>query len=144
MVFRNNVYRYWKIIRQDLHKYITSEERDSLSTQKLPNCEIEYNLFCCPCFTESLCLDIKNKKNVLEKLYLLVRTLMMNDDNEEKCYGISADFIRKLKEFFIIICEKASTNIPLSKRYHFLKSAILTCIYRPMYLQFDDYPPYYD
>ena len=65
---------------------------------------------------------MEKKINVLEILYLLVKTLNMNDDNEEKCYGISTYFIRKLVDlFFIIIGEKASTNIPLRNMYHFLK-----------------------
>ena len=52
----------------------------------------------------------------LEKLYNLVKTLNMNDENKEKCRSVSTDFIRKLTDFFfIIIVEKASTNIPLSK-----------------------------
>ena len=54
--------------------------------------------------------------NALEKIYLLVKTLNTNDD------GISTDFIRNLTGlFFIIIGEKASTNTPLSKVYHFKK-----------------------
>ena len=69
----------------------------------------------------------------------------MNDDNKEKCCGVSTDFIRKLTDlFFIIIGEKASTNIPLRKIYCLIKSAALTCIYGPMYLELDDYPTYYD
>ena len=44
---------------------------------------------------------------LLEKLYNLVKTLNMNDDNEGKCYGVSTDFISKLTDlFFIIIGEK--------------------------------------
>ena len=58
----------------------------------------------------------------LEKFYNLVKTLNMNDDNMEKCCGVSTDFIRKLVDlFFIIIGEKAPTNIPLSKMYRFKK-----------------------
>ena len=50
---------------------------------------------------------------VLEKLYNLVKTLNINDDNEEKCCGVSTDFIRKLTDlFFITIGEKASTKTP--------------------------------
>ena len=64
-------------------------------------------------------LDMKKKKNVIDKLYLLVKKLNMNDDNEEKCYGTSNDFIRKLTDlFFIIIGGKASKNIPSNKMYH--------------------------
>ena len=35
------------IIQHDSHKYITSEERDVLSTKKWTNCDIEYDLYCC-------------------------------------------------------------------------------------------------
>ena len=60
--------------------------------------------------------------NIIEKLYLLVKTFDMNDETEEKCYGVSTDFIRKLTDLFsIIIVEKASTNIPLRKIYHLKK-----------------------
>ena len=69
----------------------------------------------------------------------------MNDDNEEKCYGFSTDFIQKLTDlFFITIGEKASTNSPLSKTYASRKIATLTRLYVPMYLELDDYPPYSD
>ena len=83
--------------------------------------------------------------SVLEKLYNLVKTLNMNDYNEGKCYGVSTDFIRKLTDlFFISIGEKASTNIPLRKMYRLIKSATLTRLYLPMYLELYDYPPYSD
>ena len=57
-----------KIIHYDSQKYITSEGGDNLSNQKFTNCDIEYDQFCCSDCTESLCLDIKNKMSVLEKL----------------------------------------------------------------------------
>ena len=63
--------------------------------------------------------------NVIEKLYLIVKTLNINDDNEEKCYGVSTNFIRKTTDlFFIIIDEKAPTDIPLRKIYHLKKCNI--------------------
>ena len=69
----------------------------------------------------------------------------INDDNEEKCCGVSTDFIRKLTSlFYITIGEKASTNIPLRKMYRLRKSTTLTCLYGPVYLELDDYPPYSD
>ena len=70
--------------------------------------------------TKSLRLEIKNQINFLDKLYIIVRTLNMNDDTEEKCFGVSTDFIRNFTGlFFIIIVEKAYTKIPLSKIYRF-------------------------
>ena len=134
-----------RIIQHDSQKYIPSQGGDNLSNQKLTNCEIEYDQFCCTYCTKSLCLEIKKKMNVLNKLYNLVKTLNMNDENQEKCYGVSIDFIRKLTDlFFITIGEKSSTNIPLSKMYHLRKIAALTRLYGPLYLYFYDYPPYYD
>ena len=57
--------------------------------------------------------------NVLEKLYLLVKKLNKNNDDEENCYNVLTDLIRKLTDlFFLIIDDKASTNIPLRKIYH--------------------------
>ena len=59
--------------------------------------------------------------------------------------AVSTDFIRKSTDLFLIIIgEKYSTNIPLSKIYRLRKSATLTCLYGPMYLHLDDYPPYSD
>ena len=47
---------------------------------------------------------------------------MNDDDNEEKFYGILTNLIRKLTDlFFIVIGEKASTNLPLNNMYHILK-----------------------
>ena len=84
--------------------------------------------------------------NVLEKFNLLVRTLNMNDDDKEgKICGISTKFIRKLTDLsFLIIGEKASTDIPLNKTNNLRKMEKLICLYEPMYLPWDDYPPYSD
>ena len=82
-----------------------------------------------------MCLEIKKKTSVLKKWYNIVKALNMNDDNEEKCQGVSTDFIRKFTDFFFItIGEKASTNIPLRKMHCLRKSATLTRLYGPMYL----------
>ena len=70
------------IVQQESHKYTTPEVNEGLLTQKLTNCEMEYDLFCCQDFTKPLWLDFR-KINDLKKLYLLVRTLNMNDDNEK-------------------------------------------------------------
>ena len=69
----------------------------------------------------------------------------MHDENEENCYGVSTDFIRKLADsFFITIGEKASKKLPSGKMYRLRKSATLTLLYIPMHLELDDYPLYYD
>ena len=65
-----------------------NEGGDELSNHRQTNCEIEYYQFCCPDCTKSLCLDIEKKMSVFGKLYNLVKTLNMNDENEEKCYGV--------------------------------------------------------
>ena len=120
--FQKQCIEILKIIQNDSYQYITSEGREFLSTQKWTNCDIGYDLYCFSDCTKSLCLDIKMKMNVLEKLYLLVKILNMNDDNEEKCYGVSTDFIRKLTGFiFIIIGRKESKNVTLRKMYCFKK-----------------------
>ena len=68
----------------------------------------------------------------------------MIDDNMEKCCGVSTDFTRILTDFFIIkIGEKSSTKIPFSKMYRLIRSATLIVLYTPIYLQFDDYSPYF-
>ena len=87
-----------KIIQHDSQKYITSEGRYGLSTNKLTNCEIYCDLYCCSDCTKSLCLVVKKKMNVLDKLYILVKTFNMNDDNEDKCSGVSTNFIWKLTD----------------------------------------------
>ena len=83
-------------------------------------------------------LIIKKAMNIIEKLYLLFKTLNMNDNNVEKCHSISTGFIRKLADlFFMIVGEKESTNIPLSKMYCLGKSETLTRINRSIYLELD-------
>ena len=86
------------IVQHDSQKYITSEGEEDLSNQKLTICEIDFDPFCCSDCTKSLCLDIKKRMWDLEKLYNLVKTLNINDDNMEKCCGVSNDFIRKLTD----------------------------------------------
>ena len=67
----------------------------------------------------------------------------MNDDNEEKCYVVSTDFIRKLTDLFLIfIGEKSLTKIPLSNMYRLGKSETLTRLYRTVYIELDYYSPY--
>ena len=73
-----------KIIQNYSHKYITSQGVDNLSNQKWTNCDIEYDPFCCSDCTKSLCLEIKNKVSALKKLYNIVKTLNINDENEEQ------------------------------------------------------------
>ena len=78
--------------------------------------------------------------NFLERLDLLVRTLNINDgDNEGKVCGISTKFIRKLTDlFFLIIGFKASTDIPWNKTYYLRKMGKLKYIYGTMYLPLDN------
>ena len=80
-------------------KHLQTFPWEDLSYQKLTNCEIKYDQSCFSDCTKSLCLDIKNKISVIEEIYILVKTFNMNDNNGEKCYGVSTDFIRKLTDF---------------------------------------------
>ena len=83
--------------------------------------------------------------SAIEKLYNIVKTLNINDDNDEKCNDVLTDFIRKLTDFFFItIGEKESTKILLSKLYCLRNIVTLTLLYGPIYLELDDYPPYSD
>ena len=83
--------------------------------------------------------------SVLDKLYNIVKKLIINDDNEEKCYGVSNYFIQKLSDLVSLsIGEKLPTNITFSKMYCWSKLATLTRLYLPVYLELDDYPPYSD
>ena len=133
MYIRNNVWRYRRKNQHDSHKYITSEGGEDLSNQKLTNCEIEYDWFCCSDCTKSLCLEIKNKMSDLDKLYNITKALNVNYDNEEKCYGVSTCFIRKLTDlFFLTTGEKLSKQIPLSKIYRSRKSSTLIHLYGTM------------
>ena len=88
------------IIKNDSRKCITSEGGEYLLNQKLTNCEIDYDIYCCSDCTKSLCLEIKKKESALKKIYNLFITLNMNNDYVEKCCGVSTDFIRKLTVFF--------------------------------------------
>ena len=140
MDFRNILYRSWKIIQQDLLRYITPDTNEVLSTQKLKTFEIRDDMFSFQYFTKSFCLYIQKKINVIEKFCLLVRTLNMNDDdNDGKVCGISTKFIKTFTNFFfVIIGEKASINILLNKKYYLRKMEKLTFLYWPMYLLLDD------
>ena len=42
------------IVQQESHKYTTPEVNEGLLTQKLKNCEMEYDLFCCQDCTKPL------------------------------------------------------------------------------------------
>ena len=85
MDFRNNIYIYLEtIIKKDSLRYITPKANKGLSTQKPKKWERRDDLFSCQYCTKSVCLDIKKKINVLEKLHLLVRTLNMNDDDNHR------------------------------------------------------------
>ena len=65
-----------KIIQLDSQKYIISEGGDDLSNQKWTNCDIEYDQYLCSDCNKSLCIEVKNKVSVLDKLYNLVKTLI--------------------------------------------------------------------
>ena len=53
--------------------------------------------------------------NVLEKLYLIVKTVNIKDINEGKCFGISTNFIRKLTDLFFITVGEKINKYPIEK-----------------------------
>ena len=59
-------------------------------------------------------------------------------------YGILTNFIGKMTVCLNNNWWKSILCLPLNRIHSFLKSANLTCMYGPMYLELDDYPPYYD
>ena len=87
---------YFEKNHRKIDRFDTNE---GLSTQKLTNCEIRDDMFSYQNCTKSIYLYIQKKMNVIKKLHLLVRTLNMNDDdNEEKVCGISKKIIGKLTD----------------------------------------------
>ena len=88
------------IIKNDSPKCITSEGVEDLLHQKLTNCKINYDQYHCSDCSQSFCLDIKDKRTYLDKWYNIVETLNMNNEDLDKCYGVSTDFISKLNVFF--------------------------------------------
>ena len=82
------------IIMNDSQRNITHPENYISENQKSSDSEITNDKMCCKDFTESLCLYIQNKICIMEILHTLVRTLNMNEDeNEENVYRISNKFI---------------------------------------------------
>ena len=131
-----------KIVKNDSPTCGTQEGEETLVHQELTNCEIKYDQYHCYDCSQSLCLEIQSKKESLKNTYNLVKILITNNEDIDRSCGVSTDFINNLTDFFKIIGEKASTNIPRRKMNLFKKKAMLTCEYGLMYLHLDDYPPY--
>ena len=90
-------------------------------------------------------MDIQNKTNLLEKYYLLVNTLNMNnDDIEAKFSAILTKIIRKFTDFFFIIFGEKHQQIFPWKNVLLKKKSKLTRSYGLINLQLDNYPPYSD
>ena len=88
---------------------------------------------CCKDFTESLCLYIQNKICIMEILHTLVITLNMNEDeNEEKIYIISNNFIKTFTGWFLLYLVKSLFISSLEQDVLVLNMAKLTCLYSPM------------
>ena len=66
----------------------------------MTNCEIDYDQYHCYGCSQSLCLEIKNKRKSLNKLYNLIEILNTNNEDIDNCCGVSTDFINKLTKFF--------------------------------------------
>ena len=88
------------IVKNYSPKCGTQEGGETLVRQELTNCEIDYDQYHCYDCSQSLCLEIKNKRKSLDKLYNLVKILNTNNEDIDKCCGVSTDFISKLTEFF--------------------------------------------
>ena len=117
------------IVKNDSLNCGTPEGEEDLLDQELTNCNIDYDQYHFSDCIQLLCLDIKNKRKSLDKLYYIVETLNTNNEDIDKCCGVSTDFISKLTFFFIIIGEKASTNIPWSKMNRLKKWNADMCIW---------------
>ena len=118
------------IVKNDSLNCGTTEGGEDLLHQELTNCDIDYDQYYCSDCSQSLCFEIKNKRKSLDKWYNLVETLNTNNEDIDKCCGVSTDFISKLTDFFfIIIGEKASTNIPWSKMNRLKKYNADMCIW---------------
>ena len=78
----------------------TPEGGEYLLHQELTYCEIDYDQYHCSYCSQSLCLEINNKRKSLDKLYILIETLNTNNEDIDKFCGVSTDFIRKLTDFF--------------------------------------------
>ena len=66
----------------------TSVGGGDLLNHKLTNCEIDCDMYRCSDCTKLLCLEIKNKRKSLDKLYNLVETLNTNNEDIDKCCGV--------------------------------------------------------
>ena len=88
------------IVNNDSPNCITPEDGEDLLHQKWTNFKIDYDQYHCSGFSQSLCLEIENKRKSLVKLYNLVNKLNMNNKFLDKCCGVSTDFISKLTDFF--------------------------------------------
>ena len=89
------------IVKNDSLKCGTQEGRGKLVHKELTNCDIDYDQYYCYDCSQSLCLEIKNKRKSLDQLYNLVKVLNMNNDDINKCCGYSTDFSSKLTDFVL-------------------------------------------
>ena len=62
------------IVQQESHKYTTPEVNEGLLTQKLKNCEMEYDLFCCQDCTKPLWLNFRKHYWSLETIFTFQNT----------------------------------------------------------------------
>ena len=59
------------IVKNDSPKCITPEGGEDLLHQELTNCEIDYDKYHCSDCSQSLCLEIKNKRNLYINFIIL-------------------------------------------------------------------------
>ena len=96
----NIVQRNCEHHKNDSPNCITPEGGEDLLHQEFTNCEIDYDQYHCSDCSQSLCLEIKNKIKSIYKLYNIVETLNTNNEDLNKCCGVSTDFISRLNDFF--------------------------------------------
>ena len=102
-----------KIVNFDSQKCVTQEGEETLVHQELTNCEIKHDQYHCYDCSQSLCLEIKIKREYLNKIYNLVKILITNNDDINRSCCVSTDFINKLTDFFILSLVKR-----LRQTYH--------------------------
>ena len=88
------------IVKNDSPNCITQEGVEDLLHQEFTNCDIDYDQYHCSYCSQSLCLEIKNKRKSLDKLYNIVEVLNTNNEDLHKCRKFSTDFISKLNDVF--------------------------------------------
>ena len=85
------------------------------------------------------------KKQLFKELQLLVRSLNKIDNEPGDCiFGVFKDFVRKLMEWFFTMIDEENNKNQTKQYLLTLKKSKLTRHFGPIYIIFDDCPPYTD